>query len=55
MRFIRKERDLGFTLAEIRELSRVRDALEQLSRACDANRETGECPILDTLDDMEGT
>ncbi|MDT8342642.1 MAG: MerR family DNA-binding protein [Longimicrobiales bacterium] len=83
VRFIRKGRALGFTLAEIRdllelrvtaaepchevaararrrlaavearlrELNRVRDALEALSRACEANRETGECPILDALDD----
>lgn len=35
----------------IRELERVRRRLHELERACAANEETGECPILDALDD----
>ncbi len=51
VRFILKAKNLGFTLAETRELNRVRRALHELEQACAANRETGECPILTALDD----
>jgi len=82
LRFIRGAKELGFTLAEtkellelrvtdttgcdevaartrrkiarvdarIRELRRIRRSLRELVRACDENTETGECPILDALD-----
>lgn len=85
VRFIRRAKELGFTLSEtrgllelrvteksacseveanarhkiadvearIRELSRIKHGLEDLVRACAANEETGECPILEALDDDE--
>lgn len=87
VRFIRKAKDLGFTLAEtrdllelrvtdpfacdgvaararlkiesiekrIRDLKRVRRVLQELEQACAANQETGECPILEALDDESPT
>lgn len=86
VRFILRAKELGFTLAEtrellelrvadldacgdveatarakiadvesrIRELERIRSVLGDLVRACAANEQTGECPILDSLtDDLE--
>lgn len=82
VRFIRRAKDLGFTLAEtgellalrvddasgcrdvearalrkvadieekMIELSSMKRALQTLIRACAANEETGECPILESLD-----
>lgn len=82
VQFILQAKELGFTLAEtrelldlrvtdtaacddvaararskieavdsrIRDLRRVRRALHGLLAACAANEETGECPILDALD-----
>jgi len=82
VRFIRRAKDLGFTLAEtgellalrvddasscrdveararrkvadieekMIELSSMKRALQTLIRACTANEETGECPILESLD-----
>lgn len=35
--------------SRIRELERMRAVLDELVRACAANEETGECPILDSL------
>jgi MerR family transcriptional regulator, copper efflux regulator len=40
--------------ARIRELDRIKDALQGLVRTCAANERTGECPILDALDDSTG-
>lgn len=85
LRFIRRAKELGFTLKEIKELlalkldpsatcadvrrqaetkiadidakisslKKMRDALEKLSRACDGDGDTNECPILDALDSEE--
>ncbi|MBI3185134.1 MAG: MerR family DNA-binding protein [Myxococcales bacterium] len=82
VRFIRRAKDLGFTLKEvgellslrvdpstacpdvremtrakiqhieqrIAELSRMREVLERLARACRGRGPTSECPILDLLD-----
>jgi MerR family transcriptional regulator, copper efflux regulator len=82
VRFIRRAKQVGFTLAEIQDLlslrvsenrrcaevrdlarAKVRDierriaelermaaALSRLSRACRGNGPTGECPLLDALD-----
>ena len=83
VRFIRRAKDLGFTLrevgellslrvessttcaavrgianakvadieAKIAELTRMKAALERLARACRGKGPTGECPILDALED----
>jgi MerR family copper efflux transcriptional regulator len=83
VRFILQAKELGFTLAEtkellalrvtdpdacgdveatarakisavearIQELERIRIVLGDLVRACAANEQTGECPILDSLAD----
>ena len=63
VQFILKAKELGFTLVaakarakvevvdfRIRELRRVRRVLDDLIAACAANEETGECPILDALE-----
>jgi Hg(II)-responsive transcriptional regulator len=39
--------------ARIRELVRIKQALGELVQACAANEETGDCPILDALDDHD--
>lgn len=39
--------------SRMRELGRIRDALQSLVDACEANQETCECPILDALDEPE--
>lgn len=38
---------------KIRELTRMRAALEQLAEACHANEPTVDCPILEALEDEE--
>lgn len=85
LRFIRRAKRLGFTLAEtkellelrvtdtaacdevagrtrrkiarvdarLRELGRIRGTLQSLLRACAENEQTGECPILDAMDDEQ--
>ena len=87
VRFILRAKELGFTLAEtkelldlrvtdpaacgdveatarakiadvesrIREMERIRSVLADLVRACAANEQTGECPILDALEDGSDT
>ncbi|MGK7312923.1 MAG: MerR family transcriptional regulator [Candidatus Longimicrobiales bacterium M2_2A_002] len=87
VRFILRAKELGFTLAEtkelldlrvtdpaacgdveatarakitdiearIQELERIRAVLGDLVRACAANEQTGECPILDALEDGSDT
>lgn len=47
LRFIRSAKDLGFTLAETKELLELRVTD---TTGCDDNEQTGECPILDALD-----
>lgn len=39
----------------IRELARMKRALQELVRSCAANERTGECPILDALEDGQET
>ena len=41
--------------ARIRELERIRIVLGDLVRACARNEQTGECPILDALEDGSDT
>lgn len=39
--------------SRMRELGRIRNALQSLVDACEANQETRDCPILDALDEPE--
>lgn len=47
----RAERKLALVQAQIRDLSRLRDTLDALIRACHANGTPGHCPIVETLSD----
>ena len=56
LRFIRRAKELGFTLAEIGELldlARIQAALTELVRTCRGKGPTSDCPILDALDEQE--
>lgn len=39
---------------KLRELERMRRSLEQLVAACDAQRPTGDCPVLKMLEETDG-
>jgi DNA-binding transcriptional MerR regulator len=47
----RAQRKIAVIEDRIRELRRIRGALQELVRACADRDATGECPILDALDD----
>jgi MerR family mercuric resistance operon transcriptional regulator len=47
----RARRKIAVVEDRIRELRRISGALQELVQACTDRDETGECPILDALDD----
>jgi DNA-binding transcriptional MerR regulator len=50
LRFIRRARDLGFSLDRIRTLQSIRDQLQHLAHCCHGDSRP-DCPILDELAD----
>ncbi len=47
----RAEQKLALVQAQIRDLSRLRNTLQELIRACHDSRSAGHCPIVDALTD----
>lgn len=49
----RTRRKVAKVDARLRELRRIRRTLQRLLQACAENEKTGECPILDAIDDEQ--
>jgi MerR family mercuric resistance operon transcriptional regulator len=49
----RARKKMALVEQKIRELSRMRAVLERLARACQAKEPTGDCPILEALEEKE--
>ncbi len=51
----RAEQKLALVQAQIHDLGRLRNTLQELIRACHANRSADHCPIVDALSDEPDT
>ncbi len=51
----RAEQKLALVQAQIRDLGRLRNTLQELIRACHDNPSAGRCPIVDALSDQPDT